>query len=104
MEAPIYVGKADPKGGRRGGDWHAPAGTVLSGWLRKHSNSVTQSDNLDVADFRYRYLLLDDVCVRMAKRMLISWYTARHRPWLAAFGQVLLPVSSRLMDIRKDFE
>lgn len=74
MEAPIYVGKADPKGGRRGGDFDAPSGTALSDRLRKHSNSISQAGNLDVADFRCRYLVLDDVWVRMAERMLISWY------------------------------
>lgn len=61
LEAPIYVGKADPKGGRRGGDWDAPAGTALSDRLREHSNSIIQAVNLDVGDFRCRYLVLEDV-------------------------------------------
>lgn len=86
MEAPIYVGKADPKGGRRGGDWDAPAGAALSDRLRKHSNSVTQADNLDLADFRCRYLVLDDVWVRMAERMLISWYKPLWNVVVDGFG------------------
>ncbi|WP_092835022.1 Eco29kI family restriction endonuclease [Roseovarius lutimaris] len=74
LEAPIYVGKAEPKGGRRGGDLDAPSGPALSDRLRKHARSVEQADNLNVVDFRCRYLVLDDVWVRMAERMLISWY------------------------------
>lgn len=74
LEAPIYVGKADPKGGRRGGDFDAPTGTALSDRLRKHSVSISQAQNLNLDDFRCRYLVLDDVWVRMAERMLISWY------------------------------
>lgn len=74
LEAPIYVGKADPKGGRRGGNLDAPSGPALSDRLRKHTRSIEQAENLNVADFRCRYLVLDDVWVRMAERMLISWY------------------------------
>jgi len=74
LDAPIYVGKADPKGGRRGGDWDAPSGPALSDRLRKHANSIAQACNLETADFRCRFLVLDDVWVRMAERMLISWY------------------------------
>lgn len=74
LEAPIYVGKADPKGGRRGGEWDAPSGIALSDRLRKHSNSIAQASNLNLANFRCRFLVLDDVWVRMAERMLISWY------------------------------
>lgn len=76
LEAPIYVGKANPKGGRRGGDLDAPSGPALSDRLRKHSQSIEQASNLEVSDFRCRYLVLDDVWVGMAERMLIS----RHRP------------------------
>lgn len=86
LKAPIYVGKADPKGGRRGGDWDAPAGNALSDRLRKHSNSIIQASNLDVGDFRCRYLVLDDVWVRMAERMLISWYKPLWNVVIDGFG------------------
>lgn len=74
LVAPIYVGKADPKGGRRGSDWDAPAGTALHSRLRKHSGSIEQASNIELDDFRCRYLVLDEVWIRMAERMLISWY------------------------------
>lgn len=86
MEAPIYVGKADPKGGRRGGDFDAPSGTALSDRLRKHAASITQAQNLNTQDFRCRFLVLDDVWVRMAERMLISWYKPLWNVVVDGFG------------------
>ncbi len=86
LEAPIYVGKADPKGGRRGGELDAPSGPALSDRLRKHSRSIEQAENLDLADFRCRYLVLDDVWVRMAERMLISWYRPLWNVVVEGFG------------------
>lgn len=86
LEAPIYVGKADPKGGRRGGDWDAPAGPALYDRLRKHARSVEQAENLDSDDFRCRYLVLDDVWVRMAEKMLISWYRPLWNVVVDGFG------------------
>lgn len=86
LEAPIYVGKADPKGGRRGGDLDAPAGPALSDRLRKHARSIEQANNLDLSDFRCRYLVLDDVWVRMAERMLIAWYRPLWNVVVDGFG------------------
>lgn len=86
LEAPIYVGEADPKGGRRGGDWDAPTGTALYGRLRKHSSSIIQAENLDVDDFQCRYLVLDEVWVRMAERMLISRYKPLWNNVVDGFG------------------
>lgn len=75
FEAPIYVGKADPKGGRRGGGGlDTLAGKDLYSRLTKHGRSIEQATNLDLADFRCRYLVVDEVWIRMAERMLISWY------------------------------
>ncbi|MCV6575536.1 MAG: Eco29kI family restriction endonuclease [Cohaesibacter sp.] len=84
--APIYIGKADPKGGRRGGEWDAPAGPALSDRLRKHANSISQARNLEIEDFVCRYLVLDDVWVRMAERMLISWYRPLWNVIVDGFG------------------
>ena len=86
LNAPIYVGKADPKGGRRGGDWDAPAGTALLDRLRKHARSIEQASNLELDDFRCRFLVLDDVWVRMAERMLISWYKPLWNVIVDGFG------------------
>ena len=74
FQLPIYVGKADPKGGRRGGDFDAPHGRALWDRLADHAKSIAQATNLNSEDFACRYLAVDDVWIRMAERMLISWH------------------------------
>ena len=50
---PIYIGKAIPKGGRKGGLSRddAAVGTALSGRLRKHADSIESVTNLAIGDF-----------------------------------------------------
>jgi len=71
---PIYVGKADPQGGRKGADFDAPHGLALFSRLADHGKSVLAASNLDAADFACRHLVVDEVWIRMAERMLISWH------------------------------
>lgn len=87
FEAPIYVGKADPKGGRRGGGGlDTLTGRDLYSRLTKHGRSIEQATNLDLADFRCRYLVVDEVWIRMAERMLISWYQPAWNVVVVGFG------------------
>lgn len=74
FRVPIYIGKADPKGGRRGGVLDQKPGAALFNRLSKHARSIDQASNLELTDFRCRYLVVDEVWIRMAERMLISWY------------------------------
>lgn len=74
FEAPIYVGKADPKGGRRGGALDKAPGSALFDRLAKHARSIEQAANLKLGDFHCRYLVVDEVWIRMAERMLIAWH------------------------------
>ena len=62
---PIYVGKAVPKGSRKGGfGLGMSPGTVLYDRLREHARSIDQVENLQLADFCCRYLVVDDtICV-----------------------------------------
>ena len=54
---PIYVGKAIPKGGRKGGlNKDASSGRALSERLRQHASSIEEADNLNLADFFIRHL------------------------------------------------
>ncbi|WP_027834881.1 Eco29kI family restriction endonuclease [Maritalea myrionectae] len=72
---PIYVGKADPKGGRQGAlGWDTPPGYALHNRLRKHAQSIAAADNLDLSDFRCRYLWVDEAWIRLAERVLIMWF------------------------------
>lgn len=86
-DRPIYVGKAVPKGGRKGG-WGlglAP-GTVLSGRLREHARSIEESSDLDPSDFFARYLVVDDVWIPLAESLLIEWFSPVWNTVLDGFG------------------
>ena len=59
---PIYVGKAVPAGTRKGGYGLGESpGEVLYRRLREHSESINQTENLPLSDFKCRYLIVDDI-------------------------------------------
>lgn len=81
---PIYVGKAIPKGARKGGlTFNSSEGAALRARLRKHSVSIQQSQNLDIADFHFRSLVVDDVWIPLGENVLI---------------QILQPLWNRVID------
>jgi len=53
-DEPIYVGKANPSGGRQGRDASARLTSVLRSRLAKHARSIEAVRNLDLRDFRCR--------------------------------------------------
>jgi Eco29kI restriction endonuclease len=72
---PIYVGKAIPKGGRKGGlSLDAGAGNSLQSRLRKHSSSISDATNLDVSHFRFRYLVVEDIWIPLGENILIETF------------------------------
>lgn len=72
---PIYVGKAIPKGGRKGGiAADASKGTALRDRLRQHAASIDQATNLNLGDFFYRYLVVDDIWIPLGENMLIETF------------------------------
>lgn len=72
-EIPIYVGKADPEGARKG-QAVTPAweGYKLRDRLKKHARTIDAATNLELADFEARYLTADDLFTPMAERLMIS--------------------------------
>lgn len=77
FSVPIYVGKAVPKGGRRGLDVVATTATrALADRIREHGNSVRAASNLDIADFAVRWLVVDDIWIPLGESALIR----EHRP------------------------
>ncbi|GAA2156180.1 hypothetical protein GCM10009760_56880 [Kitasatospora kazusensis] len=73
FEVPIYVGKADPSGGRKGVTvGKAWEGNPLWSRLRKHAAKISETDDLNVEDFFARYLPADDLFTPMAERLMIS--------------------------------
>jgi hypothetical protein len=87
---PIYVGKAVPPGSRTGMNVRASETADLFRRLREHTSSIGQAENLDIKDFRCRFMVLNG-----AERDLIapveSALIRKHRPlWngiaLSGFG------------------
>jgi hypothetical protein len=75
FEKPIYVGKAIPKGGRKGG--LRPSGAksrALADRLRQHATSIAEVDNIELADFWIRYLVVDDIWIPLGENMLIETF------------------------------
>jgi hypothetical protein len=76
LTKPIYIGKAIPKGGRKGGlskDASA-TGRALLTRLRQHATSIDECKNLILDDFYVRYLLVDDVWIPLGENVLIETF------------------------------
>lgn len=72
---PIYVGKAVPKGARKGGlTFDASTGHSLRSRLRKHAASVTEARNLNLADFHFRSIVVDDIWIPLGENMMIEQF------------------------------
>jgi hypothetical protein len=72
---PIYVGKAIPRGGRKGGLGNdASTGNALAARLSQHATSIEQTQNLSVRDFRFRCLVVDDIWIPLGENALIERY------------------------------
>jgi hypothetical protein len=70
---PIYVGKAVPKGARKGGlSFDASTGRALRDRLRQHAASIDESRNIHLADFQFRSLVVDDIWIPLGENMMIE--------------------------------
>lgn len=86
-EWPIYVGKAMPPGARKGlVGLDASPGRKLYERLRQHHNSAKAATNLDERDFRCRYLVVDDIWIPLAERLLIGHYRPLWNGVVDGFG------------------
>lgn len=84
--APIYVGKAVPKGARKGGDLEASPGKVLFNRLTQHKRSIEEASNLDIADFHCRYLIVDDIWIPLGESLLIAKFDPLWNKLIDGFG------------------
>lgn len=86
--APIYVGKAIPKGGRKGGfGLDAAIGTALLGRLRKHAESIrAATSTLDIADFHCRFLVVDDIWIPLIENLMIARFAPIWNNPVEGFG------------------
>lgn len=84
---PIYVGKAVPKGARKGlVGLDVPAGRVLYNRLRHHATSIRRGHGLKIEEFSCRYLIVDDIWIPLGETLLITEFQP---PWnhpLDGFG------------------
>lgn len=86
FNAPIYVGKAVPKGARKGGDLEAMPGRVLFSRLIQHARSIEESSNLNIADFHCRYLIVDDIWIPLGESLLIAKFDPLWNKLIDGFG------------------
>jgi hypothetical protein len=70
---PIYVGKAVPPGGRKGGVVQVQGATPLYKRIREHTTSIEATD-LGIVNFLCRYLVVTPLWITMAERFLIEHY------------------------------
>lgn len=85
--APIYVGKAIPAGGRKGGA--APEGTktrALLLRLREHAESISATKSLRIEDFLCRYLVVDDIWIPLGESLLIAKFAPIWNTLIDGFG------------------
>ncbi len=86
-QKPIYVGKAVPAGARKGGfGLGADPGKVLWKRLKEHADSIALAQNLQLADFACRYLVVDDIWIPLAESMLISRFEPLWNKLVDGFG------------------
>jgi hypothetical protein len=84
---PIYIGKAIPSGGRKGASVFATStGRHLWGRLREHADSVRAANNLDIDDFKCRYLGVDDIWIPLGETLLIARFKPVWNLALDGFG------------------
>jgi len=87
LKQPIYVGKAVPKGTRKGLEgFDVPHGQALARRLKEHSDSITMVKNLELKDFRCRWLVVDEVFIPLGESLLISHYRPLWNAVVDGFG------------------
>jgi hypothetical protein len=84
---PIYVGKAVPAGARRGIEIvdHQKT-TALASRLREHAASVRAAENLDIADFAARWLVVEDIWIPLGESAMIRQYQPVWNGLVDGFG------------------
>lgn len=84
---PIYVGKAVPKGSRKGGGFlNENTGRVLFERLNQHAESISSADNLQPSDFFCRYLTVDDIWIPLGESLLIEMFKPLWNIVVEGFG------------------
>jgi hypothetical protein len=84
---PIYVGKAIPKGGRKGGlGSDAAKGRALVDRLGQHARSIDEATNLELKHVSVRFLVVDDIWIPLGENMLIEQFKPIWNRAIDGFG------------------
>jgi hypothetical protein len=85
---PIYVGKAIPKGGRKGGLAKdvASTGKALLDRLKQHASSISEAENVELEHFFVRHLVVDDIWIPLGENMLIETFQPVWNRVIDGFG------------------
>ena len=84
---PLYVGKAIPKGSRKGGMSADVVGSrSLRDRLSKHARVIDSAINLELKDFFFRHLVVDDVWIPLGENVLIENFKPLWNVVLDGFG------------------
>jgi hypothetical protein len=87
LSVPIYVGKAIPAGGRKGGgEAEVEGDSALFRRLVEHARSIETAENLRLDEFRCRYLVVVPVWISLAERFLIDHFRPVWNTFLDGFG------------------
>jgi hypothetical protein len=103
-ETPIYVGKAVPAGARRG-EVVAEAATErnLHQRLREHARSIEHAQNIELAHFGCRFLVLPPIWITISERLLIERYRPVWNVCVSGFG-IHAPGRGRGQQRRSDWD
>jgi hypothetical protein len=84
---PIYVGKAVPKGGRKGGSAEASLdSSALCKRLLEHKASVESVESLCIDDFLFRSLVVDDIWISLGETLVIQRFQPLWNQVVDGFG------------------
>jgi len=87
FECPIYVGKAVPKGSRKGGSVKSEKPSeALFQRLRHHADSIQAAQNLNLEDFYFRYLVVEDVWIPLGETYMIDRFQPLWNKVVEGFG------------------
>lgn len=102
--APIYVGKAVPPGARKGGfGLGADQRSALLKRLKEHAASIEEAKNLDLREFRCRYLVCDDIWIPLGEALLIERFMPVWNVLIEGFG-IHTPGKGRKKQVRSKWD